>query len=69
MMAESTGDQSPNPPPHGEPQSSVGAKLTPELIHEVTQKVYAMLLRDLRIERERHGHFGQMTDRRDGGYG
>lgn len=31
-----------------------GNQITPELVRQVAEKVYAMLLRDLRIEMERH---------------
>lgn len=37
-----------------EPDGSVA--ITPDLVREVTDKVYALLLRDLKIERERGGH-------------
>lgn len=38
-----------------------------DLVRAVTQKVYAMLLRDLKIERERLGQFGRRLDRPRGG--
>lgn len=37
----------------GEQKSST-ATLTPELVKEVADKVYAMMLRDLKITQERH---------------
>ncbi|MCJ7624771.1 MAG: hypothetical protein MUO76_14820 [Anaerolineaceae bacterium] len=43
-------------------EQSTGQQITPELVNEITEKVYAMLLRDLKIENERlrypmHEHF------------
>lgn len=31
--------------------------ITPELVQEVTEKVYALMLQELKLERERAGHW------------
>lgn len=38
-------------------ESTKQTEITPELIHAITDRIYAMLLHDLRIERERERFF------------
>jgi hypothetical protein len=50
----------------GERHPDSGA-LTPELVREVTEKVYALLMNDLRMARERRGPSSSHTRHRPGG--
>ena len=39
----------------GRPGSSEAVQITPQLVRQVAEKVYAMLLAETRLERERRG--------------
>lgn len=49
------------------PQSPANVQITPELIKKVTERVYAMLLEDLRREKERGRRQNQGARRLFGG--
>lgn len=50
------------------PQNSSAVAITPELIKQVTEKVFALLLKDLKVEQERlqgtKNHFGRKGNRK-----
>jgi hypothetical protein len=49
--------------------SNQGNRLTPELVSQVADKVYAMLIAELRIEKERHRLESSGRDNLPGGRG
>lgn len=54
-MAEAMADGSNKVDPHN---GSQGGELSDDLVRQVSDLVYAMLLRDLKLERERLGYSG-----------
>ncbi len=47
----------------GEGEADGGATLTPALVREVAEKVYALWVQDLRVEQERLGRQGNQHKR------
>jgi hypothetical protein len=55
-------------PGSASPEELAASTLTPALVREVTDKVYALLLADLRIERERRRRPPGLTNGKYGGH-
>jgi hypothetical protein len=60
-----------NSPPQGgntsQPSKNQPAAITPELVKKVAARVYALLLADLKTERERHPFSSQKLRKTGGG--
>lgn len=68
-MEQSTLTQTPLLTASPTPVNAGEARLSPALVREVAQKVYALFLRDLRLERERLGAHSRARTYGQGGYG